>query len=220
MPIEWSGDGTPADALQIERNLAELLGDLREDAARRDLPTIGMAREWHRRIFQGVSVPVPYFAGGIRDSDPSEPELVDYEVAVRGPAGVASAVRAAEVPAALASFRDVLRSKVSHLDQLHPYVDLGVVTGPLDSVMKLCAWVHGEWVRIHPFVNGNGRTARIWANWIALRYGLPAFVRLRPRPFGDRYASAAERSMAGDHRYIEVEMYRLLEAYLGSGTPA
>jgi Fic family protein len=63
-----------------------------------------------------------------------------------------------------------------------------------------CAQAHGEWARIHPFANGNGRIARLWANWCAVRYGLPAFVRLRPRPEGDRYARAAGDSMAGDHR--------------------
>lgn len=59
---------------------------------------------------------------------------------------------------------------------------------------------YGEWARIHPFANGNGRIARLWANWCAMRYGLPPFLRLRPRPEGDRYARAAGDSMAGDHR--------------------
>jgi Fic family protein len=54
-------------------------------------------------------------------------------------------------------------------------------------------------VRIHPFANGNGRTAREWANWAAMRYGLPPFVRLRPRPKGLAYAAAAHASMRGDH---------------------
>jgi Fic family protein len=51
-------------------------------------------------------------------------------------------------------------------------------------------------VRIHPFANGNGRTARLWANFIAMRYGLEAFVRVRPRPDGG-YANAAAEAMQG-----------------------
>jgi hypothetical protein len=43
--------------------------------------------------------------------------------------------------------------------------------GDLDIVKA-----HTRWVEIHPFVNGNGRTARMWANWILVRYGVPAFV--------------------------------------------
>ena len=52
----------------------------------------------------------------------------------------------------------------------------------LAAIVYLCAWVHAEWVRIHPFANGNGRTARLWANCIAMRYGLSPFIRLRPGP--------------------------------------
>ena len=52
----------------------------------------------------------------------------------------------------------------------------------LRDVLQLCAWAHGDWVRIHPFANGNGRTAHLIVNMIAMRYGLPPFVALRPRP--------------------------------------
>ena len=220
MPVEWTGDGTPADGLRIERNLAGLLRSLMETAPGRRMPTIDMARDWHRRIFDGVAPPIPYLAGGVRDSDPNEPELVDYEVGVRGPVGVASGAPAAQVWGQLRTFRSTLRAEVARIDRLHPVVTAAMPIGPDDSVIKLCAWTHGEWVRIHPFVNGNGRTARVWANWVALRYGLPAFVRLRPRPAGNTYATAAERSMAGDHRYMEVEVIRLLTAYIVSGGTA
>lgn len=60
-------------------------------------------------------------------------------------------------------------------------------------MLTLCAYAHGEWIRIHPFANGNGRTARLWANWCALRYGVPPFVKLKPRPEGDLYATASDR---------------------------
>jgi hypothetical protein len=61
----------------------------------------------------------------------------------------------------------------------------------LAAIVDLCAWAHAEWVRIHPFANGNGRTARLWANCLAMRYGLPPFIRLRPRP-NSGYAAAAK----------------------------
>lgn len=63
------------------------------------------------------------------------------------------------------------------------------------AVVELAAVVHGEWDRIQPFANGNGRVARTWANWVALRYGLPPFVRIRPRPDGLLYGQAAQESM-------------------------
>jgi hypothetical protein len=43
----------------------------------------------------------------------------------------------------------------------------------LRSTLLLAANLHGEWVRIHPFANGNGRIARLWVMWVAARYSLP-----------------------------------------------
>ena len=84
--------------------------------------------------------------------------------------------------------------------------------------MHAAAIVHGEWIRIHPFANGNGRIARLWANWIGLRYGLPAFVALRPRPAGTDYASVATASMRGDHDAMVPVFKAMLDATL-SGQP-
>lgn len=68
-------------------------------------------------------------------------------------------------------------------------------------------------MRIHPFANGNGRTARLWANAIAMRYGLPPFVRLRPRPdFG--YEAASGEAMRGKHQTTILAFRRLLAAFL------
>ena len=61
-----------------------------------------------------------------------------------------------------AAFEERLQLALSLLDQLYPSgkdLDADV----LAAVAELAAWVHSEWVRIHPFANGNGRTARIWA---------------------------------------------------------
>ena len=43
----------------------------------------------------------------------------------------------------------------------------------------------------------SGVRCRAWP--AALRYGLPPFVRLRPRPAGLAYAAAAHASMNGDY---------------------
>jgi len=68
-------------------------------------------------------------------------------------------------------------------------------------------------VRIHPFANGNGRIARLLANAIALRYGLPPFVQLRPRP-NQGYPDAAEASMLGDYKPLAIVFDKMLQAYL------
>ena len=70
-----------------------------------------------------------------------------------------------------------------------------LLTGIAGETGCVTAAIHGEWVRIHPFANGNARTARVWAAWIALRYGLPVFVTVKPRPNDAAYAQAAFASM-------------------------
>ena len=79
----------------------------------------------------------------------------------------------------------------------------------LAAVINLCAWAHAEWVRIHPFANGNGRTARIWANALLMRYGLPPAIRLRPRPDGG-YGDAGVAAMNGDWRPTAAVFKRML----------
>lgn len=217
MPIPWDGDGSLADQFVIEQNLRRLLTEIQHRAPFRDQPSVEMARAWHRIIFAGVPVPVPYYPGGIRDSDSGEPELVNHEVKVGGPVAAVYGVRAADVWRELRRFEASLRQEVARIDQLSPGRPAPLLAN-LDDVLALTATTHGEWLRIHPFVNGNGRTARVWANWCVLRYGLPAFVRLRPRPAGNTYVSASERSMHGDHRYMQAELERRLRDYLIFGS--
>ena len=81
-------------------------------------------------------------------------------------------------------------------------------------MIELAGWAHAEWVRIHPFRNGNGRTARLWANALLMRYGLPPFVRLRPRPDGG-YGAAGAAAMDGDRQPTVVVFRRMLRELLG-----
>jgi hypothetical protein len=85
-------------------------------------------------------------------------------------------------------------------------------------VIDLSAWAHAEWVRMHPFANGNGRTARIWANAILMRYGLPPAVRLRPRP-GGGYGLAGAAAMDGEWRPTAAVFRTMLEEVLSERGP-
>lgn len=169
-----------------------------------------MAQDWHRETYQGVALPVPYYAGEIRDSDPSFPELVGYEVAV----GTALGASSANVPAALAGFEAGIQAIVTRMDGVILVGARPSTSADLFAVIEMAAIAHGEWVRIHPFANGNGRIARIWANWLSLRYGLPFFLALKPRPANLSYASAAATSMRGDDRPMTVALLTLLNQHL------
>jgi fido (protein-threonine AMPylation protein) len=208
LAVAWNDD-RPEDRALIEDNLSRVLRRIVSEAPVRLGPVLGMAQDWHRWIYQGVSLPVPYFAGEIRDSDPRFPELIGYEVAV----GEAVGVPSERVPAELRRFEVSVQTAVRNLDRLIPVGSSPVDVTLVESTMTLCALTHGEWVRIHPFANGNGRTARLWANWCAVRFGLPPFVRLKPRPAGATYAQAARYSMHGDHRPAVRAFFDMLDQY-------
>jgi hypothetical protein len=87
LAIPWNEDD-PRDAAVLVQNLAHVLRQIASQARLRQPPTISMAQKWHRRIYEGVRLPVPYYAGEVRDSDSSFPELYSYEVRVgRQPGG-------------------------------------------------------------------------------------------------------------------------------------
>ncbi len=209
MPVPWNRDD-PSDLLLIAENLRFLLRQIVKEAPRRQQPTVAMAQEWHRWIYKSVRVPVPYYVREPRDSDPRYPELYGYEVAVGQLPGVPSG----KVPAELSWFEASMQKATAKLDAVIPTGHPPVDREHLQPVLTLCAHAHGEWVRIHPFANGNGRVARLWANWCAVRYGLPPFVRLRPRPEGSGYAKAAADSMRGHHRAMIVEFAEMLASRL------
>jgi len=199
VPIAWNDD-PPESLRQIEANIAALLSRMRAEAERRDAPTVDMAREWHRDIYRGVSLPVAYYAGEVRDSDARYPELIGYEVQVGQRLGMPSA----DVPAALNEFQASMQAATRSLDAAIPVRVLPNTTRVLVGIVQLSSQAHGEWIRIHPFANGNGRTARLWVAWIAARYRLPLFLQLKPRPEATTYAVAAAASMQGDHRPMEL----------------
>ena len=66
----------------------------------------------------------------------------------------------------MANFAESLRDKSAVCglpEMLHPF--------------ELAAWAHEEFVSIHPFRDGNGRTARMLSNYIIMQHGyLPISV--------------------------------------------
>lgn len=53
------------------------------------------------------------------------------------------------------------------------YLDLAWKTDALNPI-ELAAWTHAEFVRIHPFRDGNGRTSRLLMNYQLMANGFPA----------------------------------------------
>jgi Fic/DOC family len=185
------------DSPQFRGNLAGVLSSARNDAVRRAKPTIEIARAWHKGMMYKLSISkaeygrfTDHAVGRFR----GEIGLEGCDVEVGGYDGVKSSL----VAEALKSFEETLQDAVQSLDDLiAPGQELD--NDQLAAAIELCAWAHSEWVRIHPFANGNGRTARLWSNYIAMRYGLPNFVRLSPRP-DSPYDFVAADAMEGRWR--------------------
>jgi hypothetical protein len=198
-----------ADSPRLRQNLINVLRDARERALRRDQPTVDDARRWHRGMMTGLRVPDGKYRGRFRGERGLETTRV--WIGARegvGPTGVARA---------LAAFERTLQRAVAALDARYPQEQELDVDG-LAAVIDLSAWAHAEWVRMHPFANGNGRTARIWANAILMRYGLPPAVRLRPRP-GGGYGLAGAAAMDGDWRPTAAVFRTMLEEVLSERGP-
>jgi hypothetical protein len=202
----WSDDD-PADSQRILTNVAQALGDASQMAATRTTPTADDLRRWHTMVFAGCTVPSPSDVGGFRGD--AHVDLVDYEVGV-GPIMAdgypeCMGVWAHLVDGEMTTLAAQLTNALGLLDDVVPVGKYPTTVDTLGEVVAVVAIAHGELVRVHPFVNENGRVARLLAAHISLRYGLPAFVRLKPRPGDVSYARAAKRSMGrppafiGDH---------------------
>lgn len=208
MPLAWNDD-PPGSGNVIVANIRGVAATIVADAGKRVVPSVAMSQAWHRETYRAIPLPVPYYAGEVRDTDPAYPELIGYEVVVGTTPGLASA----DVPSALASFEAGLQAIVGRMDDVVPVGGRPSTASELYAVLECAAIAHGEWVRIHPFANGNGRVARLWVNWVAVRYGLPFFMALEPRPANLVYANAARASMRGNHQPMVAVLLVLLDQH-------
>jgi hypothetical protein len=197
--VNWDDDSP-----RLRKNLEQVLRGIKVSAQARDIPSIEDARGWQKDTMAGLHVPHKDYVGGFR----GEGGRLNQDVEI----GSAVGVLWANVADELKEFEKRLQRAVKALDNSYAHGEELDADG-LAAVLELAAWSHAEWVRIHPFANGNGRTARLWANSILLRYGLPPVVRLRPRPDGG-YSQAAARAMDGDWGPTITVFREMLDNYL------
>jgi hypothetical protein len=204
MPFPWDEDN-PQVRNQIMDNLAFLLPEVVASGRRRDQPSVDLVRDWHRCMLDRVPLVEPAVAGGFRGSGPQGGELKTYQVAV----DQVEAVRPGRVRSEMSLFGRRMGEKVAALDPLIP--PKAPPEGREHQAIALCAWAHGECIRIHPFADGNGRMARAVLLWLATRYGLPIFIDLRPRPSGSTgYADASRASVTDRHQLMEITLTNML----------
>ena len=154
------------------------------------LPDETEIKHWHGQLFKDV-VPIDYYAGNFRCDDPQDRPCLGTDVCVDGVRGVSFSV----VPLSM-------RRLLGELEKTFKTLELtwGAMP-PRDRALRVVATIAfgvGELIRIHPFVNGNGRVSRIlWAAFLH-RFGAPPQARVVPRP-PHPYGEVMKASMKGDH---------------------
>src|SRR5664280_1977789 len=102
------------------------------------------------------------------------------------------------VAAHLKAFETSLQSALTRLDAAMPEASAATASRLALTwrlAIEAVATHYATWLRIHPFADGNGRAARVLANWMLARYWHPAGT-VTGRPDGSR-----GRHHAGDrHR--------------------
>jgi Fic/DOC family len=200
----WQEDD-PKNLSLIQRNAAALITGLRETAPDRMLPTSEELCRWHARLYAGSELPVAGYVGHFR-GDPAVRELTDYEVGLGGrlkdgnleKMGVWARRVSDEMNAVLAGLHAVF----VELDARLPVGKPPTTADEILQVISFAALAHGELLRVHPFANGNGRIARLLVAFICLRYGLPMFLHIKPRPESDDYIRASRDSMGRPPDFI------------------
>lgn len=89
------------------------------------------------------------------------------------------------------------------------------------NTVELAAYAHHELVKIHPFVDGNGRTARLLMNLILMKDGFPPIVILNKER--KKYFEALEKAHFGNFKdffnFIGRSAERSLNLYLNALIP-
>lgn len=100
-----------------------------------------------------------------------------------------------ETPARMRDLMDVYQV-AQHDERVHPLV--------------LAAWLHHEFVDIHPFDDGNGRMARLLMNLVLMKKHYPPIVIQQAKNERNAYYDALSQADAGDlHPFIEYLAERL-----------
>ncbi|HVD79783.1 MAG TPA: Fic family protein [Propionibacteriaceae bacterium] len=193
----WQEDD-PNNLSLIQSNAAQLITELRAAAAERILPTREELCRWHARLYAGCDVPIVGYVGHFR-GDPTVKELLDYEVGLGArlkdgnleKMGVWARTVNDEMNAVLAGLHAVF----AELDGRLPVGQSPTTADQILEMISFAALAHGECLRVHPFANGNGRIARLLVAFICLRYSLPMFLYIKPRPESDDYIRASRDSM-------------------------
>jgi len=209
-PFPW--DQGPRAKQRIDTNFRSVRAAAAQAALEGCRPTESAVRSWHVLSLQGVALAEPAVAGGFRGEGPPGSRLADSFALIGLATGeMPSRVvpRVAETFATLANRLDALDARLMGGEN-HPDI--------YPDVIELCAWLHGEWVRIHPFADHNGSTARLLTMSVGLLYNVPLNLPGKPRSAMPEpglelgYGNAAIAQMYGNDHAMIAFLHRIASA--------
>ena len=159
------------------------------------IPNRGNIAELHRLAFRRL-VPLHYYAGGFRQEDPKR-LCLGQNVGIKGQNG-APDVSGFPFEHVLGAMHDLCK----WVEREFTLLELQWLSMASDARARQLSGIIGvaigQYVAIHPFLNGNGRTSRmLWAILLA-RSGLPPTFSIVKRP-GPPYGDVMRAAMLGDY---------------------
>ncbi len=147
---EWSED-ISADRREEFRIYATMVYRRIDESARRRIITSEDPRTWHGEMFR-TFVPLAYYAGNYRQHDVSLPCLKQDVIVGQNP-GMPFRLVVHEIRSLFEQFGIALRK----MEVLWPTLSL---PERAKRLAILLANLIGRFIKIHPFLNGNGRVSR------------------------------------------------------------
>lgn len=194
-------------AARIKTNFVALRERVVSEGVARVTPASELVREWHKESLAGVLLAEPWVAGHFRGEGPPNSVLYSYVNGVEGVAGALPQLVRRQVSDTF----DELTTRIESLDVR--WSEGQRLATLYEEVLQLCAWTHGQWVRIHPFADHNGSTARLLTLELGLRFELPLKIPGKPRDvtptrgLGLTYGLAARNQMLGDDNLMVLYLH-------------
>ncbi|WP_390621899.1 Fic family protein [Crateriforma conspicua] len=162
------------------------------------MPSDGDFCDLHRTLFADF-VPVDYYAGNFRhDAEVGGMSCLRENVHVAGIQG--------------RDFR-LVEQQMADLCVKAEQWSRSLRFSQPDTALRFAtfaAYYVGEFIRIHPFLNGNGRTSRLLWWWLCRRMCVTPQARIFPRPDSDEYAVCMSECMRGNDSLLAYTILKRL----------
>lgn len=164
------------------------------------------SRQIHRRLFKDLTpAECPYFAGNYRGS--GFPCLQDYDVTAGGMATTPAAIVAAAI-----AFLSSRINVIYHCLDAGSSTPSSINSRETKLLYLVCfvAEIHSEFLRIHPYANGNGHVGRFIVWCVLGAYGYwPKSWPFDDRP-GDPYLACLTQYRSGNQEPLIQLMLKLI----------